>query len=187
MFSQPEKDYLLNLARRSIKNYLGSNQRLKISEDEVPSKRLKEERACFVTLTIEEELRGCIGHILPIQELYQDVIDNAVSAAFQDPRFFPLTGEELQKVKIEISILTVPQLLLFTSPSDLLIKLQPGKDGVILKKNYQQATFLPQVWEELPKKEDFLKHLCEKAGLSSNCWQEKDLKIETYQVEAFEE
>lgn len=187
MFFQPEKDYLLNLARRSIKNYLGSSQRLKISEDEVPSERLKEERACFVTLTIKEELRGCIGHILPIQELYQDVIDNAVSAAFQDPRFFPLTEEELQKVKIEISILTVPQPLPFVSPSDLLVKLQPGKDGVILKKNYQQATFLPQVWEELPKKEDFLRHLCEKAGLNSNCWQEKDLKIETYQVEAFEE
>ena len=187
MYSSLEKTYLLNLARRSIKNYLEFDKILKIDEKELPSEKLKETRACFITLTINGELRGCIGHLLPTQELFQDVIDNAISAAFQDPRFFPLEAEDLQKIKIEISILTVPKPLPFVSPSDLLAKLQPKKDGVILKHGRQQATFLPQVWQELTKKEEFLMHLCQKAGLDSNCWQEEDLKVETYQAEAFEE
>ncbi|MBI5731846.1 MAG: AmmeMemoRadiSam system protein A [Candidatus Magasanikbacteria bacterium] len=186
MFSFQQKQYLLSLARRALTHYLTTGQVLKIESNEVPAE-LKEIRACFVTLTIQGNLRGCIGHILPIQRLYQDVIENAISAAFQDSRFPPLTQSELPKTKIEISILSLPKPLIFNSPSDLLSKLAPNQDGVILKLGFNQATFLPQVWEELPQKEEFLSHLCLKAGLGPICWKEPDIKIDIYQVEAFEE
>lgn len=186
MFSRKEKKYLLSLARRAIKHYLESGRVLEIGAEDPPPK-LKEKKACFITLTIEGNLRGCIGHILPRQELYRDVIENAVFAAFQDPRFYPLDREEFSKIKIEISILTVPTPLEFASSSDILSGLEPEKDGVILKRGVYQATFLPQVWEELPQKEVFLGHLCRKAGLEADCWKASDIKVERYQVEAFGE
>lgn len=186
MFSSNEKQFLLSLARRAIEYYLRTVQILEIDPAEAP-KNLKDKRACFVTLKINGELRGCIGHLLPIQELYKDVTENAIAAAFQDPRFLPLTSNELTQIKIEISALTIPQPLNFSSPDDLIAKLRPEIDGVILKKGYSQATFLPQVWEELKKPEDFLSHLCLKAGLSADCWREEGIGVEIYQVKKFEE
>jgi len=133
MFSFEEKKYLLSLARRAIRRYFDTGGALKEEDGGIPSAKLKEKLACFITLTIGGELRGCIGHILPMQELYKDVIENAVSAAFDDPRFNPLSEEEFDKIKIEISVLTVPSSLKFSSPEDLLVKLRPGVDGIILK------------------------------------------------------
>lgn len=183
MFSSNEKQLILSLACRAIEYYLRTERILEIDPAEAPG-NLKEKRACFVTLTINGQLRGCIGHLLPVQELYRDVIENAVAAAFQDPRFLPLAPDELPKIKIEISALTVPQPLNFSSPDDLIAKLRPEIDGVILKR---QATFLPQVWEELKKPEEFLGHLCLKAGLPADCWKEEGIGVEVYEVEKIEE
>jgi AmmeMemoRadiSam system protein A len=112
---------------------------------------------------------------------------NAVNAAFHDPRFAPLKADELDQVGIEISILTEPQPLEYRGSKDLLTKLRPHVDGVILRKGKASATFLPQVWEQLPKPEHFLSHLCRKAGLSADTWEKTQLEISTYQVQYFEE
>ena len=112
---------------------------------------------------------------------------NAINAAFRDPRFPPLSRDELNRIKIEVSILTNPRPLEYKDAQDLLAKLRPGIDGVIIKKGFHEATFLPQVWEQLPRKEDFLTHLCLKAGLDGDAWRRGDLEVSTYQVQAFEE
>lgn len=144
-------------------------------------------RAVFVTLTIEGKLRGCIGNLTPVGPLWEGVRDNAVSAAIHDHRFSALTAEDLDRISIEISILTEPTTLLYEGSDDLLEKLQVGVDGVILRKDGRSATFLPQVWEQLATPELFLDHLCSKAGLTKKSWQEADVSIETYQVESFSE
>jgi len=156
-----------------------------ILETSVSDNELREKRGTFVTLTKNGLLRGCIGHIEPIQEIYKDVIDNALSAAFQDPRFPPLKKEEMKDVEIEISVLTQPQGLVYTSVGDLLNKLQPLRDGVIIEKGKKGATYLPQVWEDLMEKEDFLSSLCEKASLLADEWKSGKLKVFTYQAEVF--
>lgn len=183
MFSAPEKNYILNLARRSIGYYFKTDKVLEVDAGELPSEQLKEKRACFVTLTIAGNLRGCIGHVEPVQPLYLDVIDNAVSAAFNDARFYPLKEEEFNKVDIEVSLLSVPQLLQFASADELLSKLRPNIDGVILRQGNYGATYLPQVWEQLPDKEQFLSSLCTKAGLSPNAWQRSNIEVMVYKVE----
>ena len=114
-------------------------------------------------------------------------MDNARNAATRDPRFPPVQPDEAGKIKIEISVLTEPQPLRFSSPEDLLDKLQPGEDGVVLKIGSQGATFLPQVWEQLPDKVEFLDHLAQKAGCAPDDWRGKDVKVSIYHVEAFKE
>jgi AmmeMemoRadiSam system protein A len=186
MYTGIQQKYLLKLARQAIEHFLNTGKELIVDENEI-EKPLIEDRGVFVTLNINNNLRGCIGHIIPVQALYKDVIENAVSAAFHDPRFQPLNDDELGDIKIEISILSIPKKLEYSSPDDLLKKLNPGKDGIILKKGYNQATYLPQVWEGLPEKEQFLSSLCMKAGLGPDEWKSKELEIETYTVEQFEE
>lgn len=172
---------LISLARESIKAHF-HNKNIDISPP--IKKQYSQNQACFVTLTEGGELRGCIGSLLPHQPLYQDIIDNAVNAAFHDPRFQPVKESELITIKIEISLLTIPKPLLYTSPEDLLKKLNPNM-GIILKKSYYQATFLPQVWEELPDKIQFLEYLSRKAGLNKDDW--KTAEYEFYTVEKIEE
>lgn len=186
MFTLEEKQQLLTLARDSINHYLKTGKTLNVEKGNLPL-AFMENRACFVTLTIDKQLRGCIGHLLPIQPLYLDVIENAVSAAFKDPRFEPLSHEEFDSIKIEISVLSVPQKLEYKGADDLIKKLNPGKDGVIIQKGFYSSTFLPQVWEQIKNPEDFLSHLCAKAGLNPYEWKKGDLRVETYTVECFEE
>lgn len=178
-----DRKLLLDLAKNAIESKL-KGHKFEIPKN-IPSK-LKEKRGAFVTLTINGQLRGCIGHILPVQELYKDVIENARAAAFDDPRFPPLKKEELPNLKIEISILDLPKKLEYESPQMLIDYLNKNKPGVILKKGPYQATFLPQVWEELPNPEDFLTHLCLKAGLPADEWT-YGTEIETYKVEKIKE
>lgn len=189
LLTEKEKRYLLFLARESIKYFLKNNDLLQLSPEEIKnlSPTLKEKRATFVTLTENEHLRGCIGHLEAIQPLFQDVIENSVNAAFFDFRFFPLIQKELEKIKIEISVLTPPQELQYKNPSDLLNLLRPHIDGVILQKESYQATYLPQVWKEIPDKEEFLSSLALKAGLPSDIWKKEKLNIKIYQVESFKE
>jgi AmmeMemoRadiSam system protein A len=178
--------YLLGVARRTIEQELFGRKTQEKPERDLPT-IFHERRGTFVTLTIQGGLRGCIGHIIPHESLIEGITINAINAAFRDPRFRPLTREEWKNVKIEISILTEPESLSYSDADDLLRKLRPGVDGVIIKKGRYQATFLPQVWEQLPKKKEFLGHLCLKAGLDGDAWRQGDLEIQIYQVQAFEE
>jgi len=186
MYSKSEKHWLLILARESIALGLKDRRSYEVDPKQV-TPEFKEKRGCFVTLTIGGQLRGCIGHIEAIQPLYKDVIENATSAAFDDPRFPPLDQSELDEVEIEVSVLGKPIDLDYKSSDDLVRKLKPGKDGVILRKGAASATFLPQVWDQIKAPEDFLSHMCAKAGLDSDEWREGKLEIQTYSVEAFDE
>jgi AmmeMemoRadiSam system protein A len=172
---------LLKLAREAIKkNFTGEEP--EVSEE--IRKKYNEKKACFVTLTQNNELRGCIGSLQPHQELYKDVIDNAINAGFHDFRFMPLEEDELNEIKIEISVLSTPKKLDYINEDDLLKKI--NKDmGLILKKGFNSSTFLPQVWEELPEKQEFLENLSIKAGLSKDSW--KKANFWYYNVEKIKE
>lgn len=148
---------------------------------------LQEHGASFVTLTKSGQLRGCIGTLEAYQPLAQDVQQRAVQAAVEDPRFNPVTPAELPSLEIEISRLTQPEPLLYENPTDLLHLLRPSVDGVILADGYRRATFLPQVWEQLPDAEEFLSHLCLKMGARANLWQTKLLDVQIYQVQEFKQ
>ncbi len=184
--SEEQGKYLLSVARKTIKNALFPQEKEPIKEEGLPPV-FYERRGTFVTLTEHGNLRGCIGHIVPQEPLIEGVKENAINAAFRDPRFRPLSPEEFDKIRIEVSVLTDPKPLDYTDAKDLLNKLRPGVDGVIIKKGFHQATFLPQVWEQLPDKQEFLSHLCMKAGLSPEEWKKGSLEVLTYQVQAFEE
>ena len=149
----------------------------------IPPNLMHEKQRAFVALRVDEKLHGYIDHILPVKSLYRDVIENAQVAAFSDPRFEPLSRDEFKRAKIEISILTHPKKFDYILPYELTEFLEKEKPGVIISKDRNSATFLPQVWEELPEPEDFLAHLCLKAGLQADRWAKGDLKIEIYQVE----
>jgi MEMO1 family protein len=141
----------------------------------------------FVTLKIGGQLRGCIGSLVGHVSLVEGVRANALNAAFHDPRFGPLTAKELDRISIEVSVLTAPQPLAYSDAEDLAARLRPHVDGVTIRKGFASATFLPQVWEQLPEVEIFLSHLCQKAGLPLDAWRKGDLEVETYQVQYFEE
>jgi AmmeMemoRadiSam system protein A len=187
ILSEEQGEYLLKVARRTIEEELFGRRMPKEGFGADLPDIFREKRGTFVTLTKGGNLRGCIGHIMPQEPLLESVEDNAVSAAFRDPRFLPMSKEEWDGVKIEVSVLTDPKPLAYSGADDLLDKLRPGIDGVIIKKGYHLATFLPQVWEQLPGKEEFLNHLCMKAGLPGDAWKKGDLEVSTYQVQAFEE
>lgn len=144
--------------------------------------QLMEKRASFVTLNKNNKLRGCIGSLIPHQPLIDDIIHNAKAAAFQDPRFKAVNKDEFNEVELEISLLTYPKKLEYTDENDLKNKIKTGIDGVILKHSIYRATFLPQVWEDLPTFELFFKYLCEKSGMTSQCL-DSHPDIEIYQVE----
>jgi MEMO1 family protein len=181
-----ERKLLLELARKSLKHAAASASLPEVAAAEVPPK-LAEKKACFVTLTKGGALRGCIGHLTAMEPLYQAVIENARNAAVRDPRFSAVQPGEVDQIKIEISVLTEPQPLPFSSPEDLLSKLHPNEDGVLLHIGPRTATFLPQVWSQLPDKVQFLNHLAQKAGCEPSAWRGKDTQVSIYHVECFEE
>jgi AmmeMemoRadiSam system protein A len=184
-----ERDFLLTLARETIEK--AARVPAHDAEpvlDPPPTERLKEPGASFVTLhTVTGALRGCIGSLIARRALIDDVHANALAAAFHDPRFPPVTPEELPNLVVEVSVLSHPEPLKYKGPKDLIAKLRPNVDGVVLQKGMHRATFLPQVWEQLATPETFLGHLCQKAGLPPDAWRTGDLEISTYQVEEFEE
>ncbi len=183
-----EKAFLLKLARESLSHYFRTGRRLDVEPKDVPTKRLTENGACFVTMHIGGELRGCIGTLEAHRPLVMDVIENALASAFEDPRFRPLSPEELPKVRFSISVLSEPKPFPVKDSEDLLRKLVPGKHGLIVQKGWARATFLPVVWEQLRTKEEFLSHLCMKAGLGAQEWRDtRGMQLQSYEAEEFSE
>jgi len=181
-----EKQTLLHLAREAME-YAVKGKALPPLNMESLTPALRENGASFVTLTIHNELRGCIGALEAHQPLAEDVREHAVAAALEDPRFRPVVESELSRIRLEVSRLTAPYLLEYSSSEDLLKKLRPHVDGVILKDDFRRATFLPQVWEKIPDPVDFLDQLCMKMGASKKSWRETKLRVYLYQVEEFHE
>lgn len=184
--SPQERSVLLKIARQAMESAVRGEHPPAIALDEL-SLRLRQPGASFVTLTRRGQLRGCIGALEPQQPLALDVRDHAIAAALQDYRFPPVQPNELEDIRIEVSVLTLPQELEYETPQDLLHALRPGVDGVTLIDGWRRATFLPQVWEKLPDVEIFLNHLCEKMGAAADLWRAKKLRVQTYQVEEFHE
>lgn len=181
--SQKERERLLHLARSAIVTWLDTGASPPLPADLTPM--LRQKRGCFVTLHKHGALRGCIGTIEPVKALGACVVENAINAAFCDPRFEPLESAELPAVEIEISVLTPPRELHFQDPEALKKQLEPGKHGVILSRGGCRATFLPQVWQQLPHVETFLAHLCQKGGMSGACWKDPNTRVSVYEVEHF--
>lgn len=176
------QEYLLIVARGAIAEELGlGRDRGKRPEDSI----LEEKRGVFVTLEMDGALRGCIGNIMPLYPLEEAVRRNASSAAFDDPRFEPISELEFEDLDIEISVLTVPEKLEYKDAEDLLSKLKVGKDGVVLRKEYYESTYLPQVWDDVPDKETFLSSLCMKAGMPPDEWKNGEIEVFTYKIEKF--
>ena len=185
MLPQYEKT-LLQIARDAITEQLTGEiliDRNRLT-DQYPE--LTEPGAVFVTLNKNHQLRGCIGSIEAHRPLIDDIIENAVSAAFRDPRFIPLIKDELPDISVEISILSAPEVVEYNSVTELKQKVKPGTDGIILSNGYHRAVFLPQVWEQLPGFDLFFEHLCKKAGLSGNCLNDFP-RIEKFHVTIVEE
>lgn len=181
---------LVALARQTLMERF--NRNLPEEETSLLGGRLEDEAlqvhsGTFVTLKIGGQLRGCIGSLVGRESVVEGVRSNAVNAAFHDPRFSRLTNKELDRVSIEVSVLTEPRPLDYSDAEELIANLRPGIDCVTIRKGHTGGTFLPQVWEQLPEPRSFLSSLCMKAGLPSDAWQKGDLEVETYQVQHFEE
>lgn len=183
--SKKDQQFLLKLSRNALEHIFKTGQEKRVDISTVPDS-LKVDAATFVTLTKNSELRGCIGKLKAQKRLFEDVIENTYSAAFRDPRFPQLTKEELPDIEIEISVLCEPKQLEFKDKKDLIKKLK-NKPGVILSYGLYQSTFLPQVWEELPDPNNFLTHLCRKAGLPEDFLEHDKPDILTYTVNKFSE
>ncbi|MCK5405126.1 MAG: AmmeMemoRadiSam system protein B, partial [Desulfobulbaceae bacterium] len=189
-FNDDQGRILVKLARNTILERFDAEKARAIEkkmQPEMTDTGFQRQRGTFVTLKIGGQLRGCIGSLTATESVLASVKHNAINAAFQDPRFAPLTEDELEKVHIEVSILTDPEPMEYKDGLDLVAKLRANVDGVIIRKGFASATFLPQVWEQLPRPEDFLGRLCTKAGLPQDTWQHSKLDVEIYQVQYFNE
>lgn len=172
---------LLTLARNAIAARFGLPG---APADDLPE--LHQPGAVFVTLTQHDSLRGCIGSLEAWRPLRQDVHENALAAAFRDPRFEPLSADELPTTRVEVSLLTPAEPMIFTCEADALAQLRPEVDGVIFTAGNRRSTFLPQVWEQLPDPAIFMAHLKQKAGLPADYWG-PNVQLERYQVKKWKE
>ena len=185
--SDQEGKQLLDIARVTIASEFNLDDSIKKIKGELKTNIFYENRGTFVTLYKKGNLRGCVGILEPVESIIQGIQDNAINAAFKDPRFSPVKSNELKNIKIEISILTEPEKLKYSTSKDLLTQLKPFTHGVIIEKKHHKATFLPQVWDQLPGATDFLSHLCMKAGLSANEWTNGELEVMIYYVQYFKD
>jgi AmmeMemoRadiSam system protein A len=176
-FNETEKLEMLAYSRRVLENKIKENK--EIDEDATDSNYMQS-AGVFVTLKKGDELRGCIGYIEPVESIWDAIRINTIAAATGDPRFASVEAEELAEIMIEISILTRPKACEFE-------EINIGKDGVVLEQGRRKATYLPQVWEDLPEKERFFGTLCEKSGLGADCWKEPQTKFFRYDAIVFGE
>jgi len=178
--SNEQKRKLLKIARKAIIHYLKNKELMEVREKD---RRLNEPRGVFVTLKLNGLLRGCIGNIMPREKLFLAVRNMAVESAFKDPRFPPLDEKELNKLEIEISVLSLPEKI--DSADDI----ELGEHGVIVKSGFRQGVFLPQVAEEAGwNKEEFLGNLCcSKAALSYDAWKDPNTELYVFKTQVFNE
>lgn len=181
-------DIIITLAKAAILVALNQPEDFDLESTLKQYPSLQENGAVFVTISTQpnDQLRGCIGSLQAYRPLYKDIISNAQAAALRDPRFPPLKAEELKHIKLEVSILSEPKILDYDTIEDLKRKVVPFQDGIVLKHNGKQATYLPQVWEQLPKFDDFFSSLCLKANLGRDCLASHP-EISTYQVKKYKE
>jgi len=203
MLSEEDGKFLLKIARDAIEKFVNGERADK--PDEYPE-ALNAELGVFCTLNKKDKrkdakqkdaqgasdgscvkrLRGCIGMPYPVMPLIKAVISSACSAC-EDPRFKKLSKNELGDIKIEVSVLTEPKLIEVEKPDDYLKNIEPKKHGLILQYGPYSGLFLPQVWEDIPDKTEFLDNLCLKAGLTPGMWKERDIKIYSFEAQIFEE
>ena len=188
--TQAEGKFLIQLARTTVKEYLQNGKKIRPPKE--TAKKFFEQCGVFVTINSirneEKELRGCIGYPYPTSPLVDAVIDSAVNAATQDPRFEPLSADDLDKVVFEVSVLTPPESIEVENPKEYLSKIKVGEDGLIIEKGYYKGLLLPQVpvewgWCE----EEFLCQCCIKAGIPPDSWLTKGVKIYKFKAIVFEE
>jgi uncharacterized protein len=181
-----EQQVLLRLAREAMERGVKGEELPSLDPSSL-SLALREAGSSFITLTAHGQLRGCIGSLEPYESLAEDVREHAVAAALNDPRFPAVREDELNGIQIEVSRLTRPIPLEYRDADDLLSKLHPYVDGVILRDAFRRATFLPQVWEKIPDPAEFMNNLCYKMGVKHDRWRSKHFEVLTYQVEEFHE
>lgn len=188
MLSEQQGRILIRLARQTIEKHLKVDSADPVRPEELADPALQARRGVFVTLKKRGQLRGCIGSLTGTETIVDGVRRHAVNAAFNDYRFSRVTADELPELTIEVSVLTEPRPLAYQDAGDLVRQLRPQVDGVILADAAgRSATFLPQVWEQLPSAPLFLGQLCLKAGLREDAWKTSNLQVQTYQVQYFEE
>lgn len=183
MLNNDQRRYLLGLAHDSIVHGLQHRSPLSVSLENVDPD-LRRPGASFVTLEKRGQLRGCIGMLAAVRPLAEDVATNAYSAAFSDPRFPPLNADELGELDVHISVLGEPEAMEVGSEAELLSRLQPGSDGLILQEGARRATFLPSVWDTLPDPRQFVRHLKQKAGWPVDYWS-PNIQVYRYRTEQF--
>jgi uncharacterized protein len=189
MVTKTDGKKLIELARQSISSHFsGSGAGADSAAPDTLKKKFSTPQGGFVTLTIVGELRGCIGFVEPVFPLYETILRAAQAAAFEDPRFPPLQEEEFKAVKIEISVLTLPELIAVDKADDYLKKIEIGKDGLIIRGRFGSGLLLPQVFTEYkatPLKA--LQMTCQKAGLAADAWKDLHNRIYKFQAEIFSE
>ena len=176
---------LLRIARKTIADSCRQGLPPEVTDASYPP-AFYEHRATFVTLQKNNDLRGCIGSLQPRRPLVEDIVHNAFAAAFRDPRFHPVAEAELTEINVEISILSPMTEMTVNSEEDLLSQLVPGEDGLVIESKQHSATFLPQVWEQLPTPKQFFTHLKQKAGMPVEFWPD-DIKCLKYHCQKFTE
>lgn len=186
-FSPEQQKLLLGLARKSVAEYLETGKMVEPGEEMLAHAILGIPRGIFVTLKKEGQLRGCIGDLVSSRPLYEGVVTFAIKSATGDPRFKPVTREELDGLDLSISVLEYPRKMKAAEPRQYPAMLKPGRDGVILLHKGRSSTYLPQVWEELPDPVQFLSSLCMKQGAPANCWLEPETVLFKYSADEFGE
>lgn len=185
ILTQEEGQLLLKIARNNISSYLNGDE---YNPPKNLPKIFDEKLGVFVTLSLNSNLRGCIGYPEPYYSLIEGLLDVSISAAFDDPRFNPISSQEFDNIRLEISVLTKPQLIEIENYTDYLTLIEIGRDGLIIENSYHRGLLLPQVpveqnWDTLT----YLENLCYKAGLSSESWKNDNTKLYAFQAQIFEE
>ena len=184
--SESKGENLVKTARAAVKEFLKYDKKMKVSKEFENSFSFNS--GVFVTLNNDDNLRGCIGYPLPNEKLFNALVDASIAAATQDPRFPPVSLEELDKITFEVTVLTPPEDISVENPLDYPLKIKVGRDGLIVRSGFNSGLLLPQVPQEYGwTEEEFLNHTCEKAGLPKDCWKNKETKIQKFEGIVFKE
>ena len=184
MISDKSGQYLVELAKESVKHFLESGEKLEIPDDH--PLELEEKYGVFVTLNKNDDLRGCIGYAEPIETVLQATIDVAIAAAFNDPRFPQVSDEEYPNLDFEVTVLTKPEMIIVAHPDQYFEEIEIGVDGLIIQKGYSRGLLLPQVAvENAFDTETFLEHTCMKAGISADSWMDESCDVYKFQGQIF--